>query len=54
MSWPYRASSASRAPVTERRFVMLVHETPYFALHIMKVLTDRIVRKEQELRAMAR
>jgi len=37
------------APVTERRFVLLVQETPYFALHVMKVLTDRIVRKEHEL-----
>ena len=48
------AKTACRmAPITERRFVMLVHETPYFALHIMKVLTDRIVRKEQELRALS-
>lgn len=36
------------APVTERRFVLLVQETPYFALHVMKVLTERIVRKEHE------
>ena len=36
------------APVTERRFVLLVQETPYFALHVMKVLTDRVVRKEHE------
>lgn len=38
------------APVTERRFVLLVQETPYFALHVMKVLTERIVRKEHESR----
>jgi len=44
------AKTACRlAPVTERRFVLLVQETPYFALHVMKVLTDRIVRKEHEL-----
>lgn len=36
------------APVTERRFVLLVQETPYFALHVMKVLTERVVRKEHE------
>jgi CRP-like cAMP-binding protein len=39
---------ARLAPVTERRFVLLVQETPYFALHVMKVLTERIVRKEHE------
>ena len=44
-----RRIHASLAPVTERRFVLLVQETPYFALHVMKVLTDRIVRKEHEL-----
>lgn len=38
-------------PITERRFVLLVQEQPYFALHVMKVLTDRIVRKEHEGRA---
>jgi CRP-like cAMP-binding protein len=41
------------APVTERRFVLLVQETPYFALHVMKVLADRIVRKEHEMHAGA-
>ena len=35
-------------PVTERRFVLLVQEQPYFALQVMKILTDRIVRKEHE------
>ena len=43
------AKTACRmAPITERRFVMLVHETPYFALHVMKVLSERVVRKEHE------
>lgn len=43
------AKTACRlAPVTERRFVLLVQETPYFALHVMKVLTERVVRKEHE------
>lgn len=36
------------APVNERRFVLLVQETPYFALHVMKVLAERVVRKERE------
>ena len=35
-------------PINERRFVLLVQETPYFALHVMKVLAERIVRKERE------
>ena len=44
------AISACRlVPVTERRFVLLVQEQPYFALHVMKILTDRIVRKEHEM-----
>ena len=47
------ATACRLAPVTERRFVLLVQETPYFALHVMKVLTDRIVRKEHEMRAGA-
>jgi CRP-like cAMP-binding protein len=38
-------------PITERRFVLLVQEQPYFALHVMKILTDRIVRKEHEMQA---
>lgn len=33
-------------PINERRFLFLVQETPYFALHIMKVLAARILRKE--------
>lgn len=35
-------------PINERRFVLLVQETPYFALHVMKVLAERVVRKERE------
>jgi CRP/FNR family cyclic AMP-dependent transcriptional regulator len=43
------ASPCKLVPVTERRFVLLVQEQPYFALHVMKILTDRIVRKEHEM-----
>ena len=42
-------SPCQLVPVTERRFVLLVQEQPYFALHVMKILTDRIVRKEHEM-----
>ncbi len=47
------ASPCRLAPVTERRFVLLVQEQPYFALHVMKILTDRIVRKEHEMQTGA-
>ena len=30
------------APVDERRFLFLVHETPMFALHMMGVLASRL------------
>lgn len=30
------------APVDERRFLFLVHETPMFALEIMKVMAERL------------
>lgn len=43
------AKTACRlVPINERRFVLLVQETPYFALHVMKVLAERVVRKERE------
>jgi CRP-like cAMP-binding protein len=43
------ATPCKLVPVTERRFVLLVQEQPYFALYVMKILTDRIVRKEHEM-----
>ena len=30
------------APVDERRFLFLVHETPMFALHVMSVMAARL------------
>jgi CRP-like cAMP-binding protein len=33
-------------PVNERRFTYLVQQTPFFALHVMKVLADRVLQKE--------
>ena len=42
-----RAKSDCRlAPVDERRFLFLVHEHPLFALHVMRVLTDRLRRMD--------
>ena len=46
-----RAKSDCRlAPVDERRFLFLVHEHPLFALHVMRVLTDRLRRMDAEWR----
>ena len=46
-----RARSACRlAPVDERRFLFLVHEHPLFALHVMRVLTERLRRMDAEWR----
>ena len=42
-----RAKSDCRlAPVDERRFLFLVQEHPFFALHVMRVLTDRLRRMD--------
>ena len=40
-----RAKSDCRlAPVDERRFLFMVDETPFFALHVMRVLANRLRR----------
>ena len=36
-------------PVTERSFLYLVHETPYFALDVMRTLAGRIRRMNAKL-----
>ena len=41
-------SDCCLAPVDERRFLFLVHEHPFFALHVMRVLTDRLRRMDAE------
>jgi CRP/FNR family transcriptional regulator, cyclic AMP receptor protein len=43
-------SDCRLAPVDERRFLFLVHEHPLFALHVMRVLTDRLRRMDAEWR----
>ena len=40
------ATNCRLAPITERRFLFMVQQTPFFALHIMRVLAERILRKE--------
>ena len=36
-------------PVNERSFLYLVHETPYFALDVMRTLATRIRRMNEKL-----
>lgn len=46
-----RAISDCRlASVDERRFLYMVHETPLFALHVMRVLADRLRRMNAQWR----
>jgi len=43
------AKSACRlALVNEKRFLFMVQETPYFALHVMRVLAERLRRRTAE------
>jgi CRP-like cAMP-binding protein len=40
-----RAKTACEvAPITEKTFLFLVHETPYFAIAVMRTLADRLRR----------
>jgi CRP/FNR family transcriptional regulator, cyclic AMP receptor protein len=35
------------APVTEKTFLFLVHETPFFAIAVMRTLADRLRRMDE-------
>ncbi|HYA40699.1 MAG TPA: cyclic nucleotide-binding domain-containing protein [Syntrophobacteraceae bacterium] len=37
-------SDCRLAPVDKRRFMFMVQETPFFALHVMRILADRLRR----------
>ena len=40
-----RAKTACEvAPITERSFLLLVHETPFFAISVMRALAERLRR----------
>jgi len=43
-------SDCRLASVDERRFLYMVHETPLFALHVMRVLADRLRRMNAQWR----
>ena len=45
---PCAAGETIFKAVDERRFLFLVRETPFFAMHVMRVLAERIQRKEAE------
>lgn len=36
-------------PIDEKRFNFLIQQTPYFAIHMMKVMADRLRRVDQRL-----
>jgi CRP/FNR family cyclic AMP-dependent transcriptional regulator len=37
-------TSCEVAPITEKSFLFLVHETPFFAIAVMRTLADRLRR----------
>ncbi len=43
------ATTCRLAPISERRFLFLVQQTPYFALHMMRIMAERVRRKEASL-----
>jgi CRP/FNR family cyclic AMP-dependent transcriptional regulator len=42
-------TDAKVAPVNEQRFLFLVQQTPNFAVHVMRVLSDRLRRMDEQL-----
>jgi len=42
-------STCRLALVDEKRFQFMVHETPYFALHVMRVMAERLRRMNVKL-----
>ena len=40
-------SDVKVVPVDERRFLFLIQQTPNFALHVMRVLSDRLRRMDE-------
>ncbi len=45
-------SEAEVIPVNEKRFLWMVEQTPFFALKVMRVLTQRLRITDNRLRAM--
>ncbi len=41
-------TEAKIVPVDERRFLFLIQQTPNFALHVMRVLSDRLRRMDEQ------
>jgi CRP-like cAMP-binding protein len=43
------SKDAKIVPVDERRFLFLVQQTPNFALHMLRVLSDRVRRMDERI-----
>ena|SRR5262245_1940593 len=43
-------TNSKLVPVDERRFLFLIQQTPNFALHVMRVLSDRLRRMDERLK----
>ena len=43
-------TNAKVVPVDEQRFLFLIQQTPNFAIHVMRVLSDRLRRMDERLR----
>jgi CRP/FNR family transcriptional regulator, cyclic AMP receptor protein len=41
-------TAAKLVPVDERRFLFLVQQTPHFALHMLRVLSERLRRMDEQ------
>lgn len=41
-------SACQVVPINERRFIFLVQETPFFALHIMRIMAERLRQRTNE------
>jgi CRP-like cAMP-binding protein len=42
------------APISEKRFLFLVQQTPFFALHVMRVMGERLLQKEAAVESGSR
>ncbi len=50
-----RVKSTTRVvPVTAKRFMFLVEQTPFFAIHVMKLMSDRMRKMNRTLVTSAR
>ena len=41
-------------PINQKSFLLLVHETPYFTIAVMRALTDRLRRMDEAIQRARR